>query len=116
MKAENLVPKAGAHPPTLAQLPVFEHKGQLVADSRDIAALVERPHWIVMRSIRIMSKHLNDNKFVVVDYFIEATYIDEKGETRPCYYCTEMGCDMVANKQEGERGTIPAYPLSSPRR
>ena len=88
------------------RLPVFEYKGKLVADSRDIAALIGRPHWIIMRTIRTMSKHLNDNKFVVVDYFIEATYIDEKGETRPCFYCTEMGCDMVANKQDGERGTI----------
>lgn len=80
--------------------------GKLVADSRDVAALIERPHWIIMRTIRTMSKHLNDNKFVAVDYFVEATYIDEKGEIRPCYYLTEMGCDMVANKQEGERGTI----------
>ncbi len=92
--------------PTPAQLPVFEYKGKLVANSRDIAVMIDRPHWIIMRTIRTMSKHLNDNKFVVVDYFIEATYIDEKGETRPCYYCTEMGCDMVANKQDGERGTV----------
>lgn len=59
-----------------------------------------------MRSIRTMSKHLTDNKFVVSDYFSEATYIDSTGRELPCYYCTEMGCDMVANKQEGERGTI----------
>ena len=98
--------RAGSPTPTPTQLPVFEYKGQVVADSRDIAAMIERPHWIVMRSIRTMSKHLNDNKFVVADYFMEATYIDEKGETRPCFYCTEMGCDMVSNKQEGERGTI----------
>jgi len=93
-------------PPALTQLPVFEYKGKLVADSRDVAAMIERPHWQVLRSIRTMSKHLNDNTFVVVDYFIEASYIDEKGETRPCYYLTEMGCDMVAHKQDGERGTI----------
>ena len=84
--------------PPPAQLPVFEYKGRLEADSRDIVVLIGRPHWIIMRTIRTMSKHLNDNKFVVVDYFIEATYIDEKGETRPCFYCTELGCDMVANK------------------
>jgi len=101
--------KAGAYPPTFpapSQLPVFEYKGRLVADSRDIAAMIERPHWIIMRTIRTMYKHLSDNKFVVADYFTEASYIDEQGKPRPCYYCTEMGCDMVANKQEGERGTI----------
>lgn len=98
--------RAGLPTPTPAMLPVFEHKGQLVADSRDVAALIERPHWIIMRTIRTMNKHLADNKFVVSDYFIEATYIDTTGRELPSYYLTEMGCDMVANKQEGERGTI----------
>lgn len=92
--------------PTPRQLPVFEYKGQLVADSRDIAAMIGRPHWTIMRTIRTMSKHLTDNKFVVSDYFIESTYIDPTGRELPNFYCTEMGCDMVANKQEGERGTI----------
>ena len=95
-----------ASPPTPTPLPVIEHKGQLVADSRDVAALIKRPHWQVLRTISTMCKHLNDNKFVVVDYFTEASYIDEKGENRPCYYCTQMGRDMVANKMTGERGTI----------
>ena len=41
-----------------------------------------------------------------MNYFIEATYIDEKGETRPNFYCTEMGCEMAANKMTGDKGTI----------
>lgn len=98
--------RAGLPAPIPAQLPVFEHKGVLVADSRDIAAMIERPHWIIMRTIRAMYKHLGDNNFVCSDYFIPATYISEQGKEQPCFYCTEMGCDMVANKQNGERGTI----------
>lgn len=92
--------------PIPAQLPVFEHKGQLVADSREVAALIERPHYIVLRTIRAMYKHLGDNNFVCSDYFIPAAYISEQGKEQPCFYCTEMGCDMVANKMTGERGTI----------
>ena len=87
-------------------LPIFEYKGQLVADSREVAALIERPHYIVLRTIRAMYKHLGDNNFVCSDYFIPATYISEQGKEQPCFYLTEMGCDMVANKQNGERGTI----------
>lgn len=98
--------RAGVPAPIPAQLPVFEHKGQLVADSRDISTLIERPHYIVLRTIRAMYKHLGDNDFVCSDYFIPATYISEQGKEQPCFYCTEMGCDMVANKQNGERGTI----------
>ena len=92
--------------PIPAQLPVFEYKGKLVADSRNVAALIERQHYIVLRTIRAMYKHLGDNNFVCSDYFIPATYISEQGKEQPCYYLTEMGCDMVANKQSGERGTV----------
>ena len=53
-----------------------------------------------------MYKHLGDNNFVCSDYFIPATYISEQSKEQPCFYCTEMGCDMVANKQSGERGTL----------
>ncbi len=76
--------------PAPSLLPVFEYKGKLVADSRDVAAMIGRPHWIILRTIRTMSKHLSDNRFVVADYFSEETYIDEQGKSclrqsqRPC--------------------------------
>lgn len=92
--------------PSPNKLSVFEYKGQLVTDSRNIAAMMGRPHWQVLRTISTFCKHLDDNKIGVVEYFIERSYIDEKGEFRPCFYCTEMGCDLVANKQTGEAGTI----------
>ena len=45
---------------------------------------------------------LNDHNVVVVDYFIPSTYVDAKGETRKCYECTKMGCDILANKMTGD--------------
>lgn len=87
-------------------LPVFEYRGKLVADSRDVAALIGRKHAHVMRSITIMCQHLNRSKIGSVDFFISTTYKDGKGETRPRYYLTEMGCEMVAHKQTGEAGTV----------
>lgn len=116
--------RAAMPAPSPAQLPVFEYKGQLVADSRDVASFAEKDHAHLLRDIRryvsvmerfneskngfvdTMSKHFTDNKFVVSDYFIKATYIDEKGEARPCFYCTEMGCEMVAHKMTGNKGVI----------
>lgn len=80
--------------------------GVPVADSREIAEMIGRPHWQLLRTIDKMVGHFNDNKIVVDDFFLPATYIDEKGETRPRYNCTRKGCDMVANKQTGERGTL----------
>lgn len=90
----------------LQTLPVFEYRGQIVADSRDVAELIGRPHRKVLRTIETMSRHLNETNFGLVDFFIPAKYIDAKGETRPCYYLTQMGCEMIANKQTGAAGTI----------
>lgn len=103
--------RAGMPVPTTipAMLPVFEHKGKLVADSRDVAPFVEKEHKHLLRDIRRYVKAIGNStspKLDPLNYFIEATYIDEKGETRPNFYCTEMGCEMVANKMTGDKGIL----------
>lgn len=90
----------------LRQLPIFEHHGQLVTDSRDVAALIGKRHTEVMRSIKTMCRHFSERNFASADFFIPATYTDEQGKPRPCYYLTQMGCEMVANKQTGAAGTL----------
>ena len=80
----------------LGALPVFEYRGQLVADSRDVAAMIGRQHKDTLRTVSTMCKHLTGRKIALSDFFIPATYKDS----------TEMGCEMVANKQTGEAGTI----------
>lgn len=92
--------------PIPAQLPVFEHKGQLVADSRDVAAMLERYHKHLVRSIRTYCGYLSQSKIGPAKFFIEAEYIDEQGKPRPNYLLTEMGCEFVANKATGEKGVI----------
>lgn len=95
--------------PIPAMLPVFEHKGKLAADSRDVAPFVEKDHAHLLRDIRryvkAIDKSLNP-KLVSVDYFIPATYIDPTGRELPSFYLTEMGCEMVANKMTGDKGII----------
>lgn len=90
----------------LQTLPVFEYRGRIVTDSRSVAALIGKPHKVILRQIRTMEAHLNGNNFAPVEFFAPATYIDPKGESRPCYYLTQMGCEMVANKQTGAGGTL----------
>ena len=88
------------------ELTILNRRGQLVADSRDVAAMIERPHWTLVRAIRTFQRYLADNKIVVSDFFIESTYQDETGRTLPCYLLTEKGCDFVANKTTGEKGAV----------
>lgn len=87
-------------------LPVFEYRGQIVTDSRDVAAMLGKRHADIMRTIDTMARHLNQRNFASVEFFTKAHYKDAKGESRPCYYLTQMGCEMVAHKQTGEAGTI----------
>lgn len=88
------------------ELKLTEHRGQIVADSRDVARAIGKEHRNLMRSISTYYKHLSQLKIERAKFFIPATYIDDQGKERPCYYLTRMGCDMVANKMTGERGTL----------
>lgn len=81
-------------------------------DSREIAEMLGIKHWEVLRKLDGTDKTkgiipvLNDNKIVVVDYFIESNYKDKKGEVRKCYLFTKMGCEFIANKFTGEKGIL----------
>lgn len=100
------------------KLEVFAFKSQAVVDSREVARATERRHDHLLRSIQAMIGHMehasiapkigaNDRrKIAVSDFFIPSTYTDDIGRTLPCYLCTRLGCDMIANKMTGEKGTL----------
>lgn len=78
--------------------------GAYVADSREIAASVEKQHSELLKDIRRYIGYLNEGKIPCVDFFIESSYQDSKGEERPCFLITKKGCDMIANKMTGQKG------------
>lgn len=41
-----------------------------------------------------------------VKYFMESTYKDSTGKENKCYEVTKMGCEMLANKQQGAKGIL----------
>ena len=66
--------RAGMPAPTTipAMLPVFEHKGKLVADSRDVAPFVEKEHKHLLRDIRRHVKAIGNStspKLDPLNYF-----------------------------------------------
>ncbi len=77
-----------------------------VSDSREVALKTGKEHSKLLRDIRGYIEHLNEANFGLVDFFIEDTYLDSKGEERPCYQLTKQGCEMVANKMTGKKGTL----------
>ena len=74
-------------------------------DSREVAEMVGKKHYNLMRDIKGYAEELNELKIEVVDFFKENNYKDGKGETRPCYDITKKGCEFIAHKLTGIKGT-----------
>lgn len=85
---------------------------QLTLDSREVANMLIRSHSDVMKMIQGSGKNLGiipillKGNFPVSDYFIESSYKDNSGKENKCYLVTKMGCEMLGNKQQGEKGIL----------
>lgn len=80
--------------------------------SMEVAEMVGKEHKELLRDIRKYceqmeeaNKNSNERKIALVDFFTESTYTDKKGEMRPCYKVTKKGCEFIANKLTGVKGT-----------
>lgn len=86
--------------------------GTMAISTVDIAEMLEVDHAKLLRKIEGGSDRkgyaeiINEAHLGVVDYFVKSTYRDAKGEERPCYLVTKIGCDFLANKFTGEKGVI----------
>lgn len=76
-----------------------------ILDSREVAEMVGKEHKKLLRDIRIYTGQLNESKIGPVEFFKESTYVDGKGESRPCYLVTKKGCEFIAHKLTGQKGT-----------
>lgn len=74
--------------------------------SLEVAEMVEKDHSKLLRDIKKYTEYLNEAKIGLVDFFMEDTYTDKKGEERPCYLVTKKGCEFIANKLTGVKGAI----------
>jgi len=91
------------------ELTIIKRNGGNYIDSREVADVIGKQHGHLMRDIAGYVKtmqRINQSNFGVVDFFVESSYLDAKGETRPCYLISKMGCELVANKLIGEKGIL----------
>ena len=98
---------------------VKTHDGKeiTVIDSREVAEMMGKKHGDVLEYIEGKYNKEGSVKIVGIiptlenggvryqDYFIESSY---KAGTREykCYLVTKMGCEMLGNKQQGEKGIL----------
>ncbi len=95
-------------------------------DSREVAEMVGKEHRKLLRDIRTyidQIKKINEGqnpkskiglsdsevkrKIAFSDFFIESSYsVEGQSRSYPCYLVTQKGCEFIAHKLTGEKGTV----------
>lgn len=73
--------------------------------SMEVAEMVGKKHCDLLRDIRKYVDQLGESKIVFTDFFKEATYTTEQNKILPCFQVTKKGCEFIAHKLTGQRGT-----------
>ena len=74
-------------------------------DSREVAEMVGKEHNKLLRDIRVYVEQLGQTKIGQSDFFTESTYLNSQNKEQPCYLVTRKGCEFIANKLTGVKGT-----------
>ena len=73
--------------------------------SVEVAEMVGKAHNKLMRGIREYIDQLAQSNLGHDEFFNESTYVDNNNRTRPCYQITKKGCEFIAHKLTGIKGT-----------
>lgn len=73
--------------------------------SMEVAQMVGREHSKLLRDIRNYVSQLGEAKIGFTDFFTESTYVTEQNKTMPCFLVTKKGCEFIAHKMTGQKGT-----------
>ena len=90
--------------------------------SMEVAEMIGRGHKELLRSIRLYAKNMEkvaertnapgkenaegeSSPGSKEEYFKESTYEDANGQSRPCFNVTKKGCEFIAHKMNGIKGT-----------
>lgn len=76
-----------------------------VITSMEVAQMVDKKHYDLLKDIRRYCEQLVEGKIPFNDFFTESTYISENNRTVPCYLVTKKGCEFIAHKLTGQKGT-----------
>lgn len=78
---------------------------QKYIDSREVAEMVGKEHNMLLRDIRRYVEQLGQSKIAQSDFFKESTYKNKQNKEQPCYLVTKKGCEFIAHKLTGIKGT-----------
>lgn len=73
--------------------------------SMEVAEMVGKTHANLLKDIRRYCKQLGEVNIHFSDFFKENTYCTEQKKNCPCYDITKKGCEFIAHKLTGVKGT-----------
>lgn len=73
--------------------------------SMEVSQMVNKDHSKLLRDIRNYISQLGEAKIGFTDFFLEATYVTEQNKVLPCFQVTKKGCEFIAHKLTGQKGT-----------
>ena len=97
----------------LMKVKTNEGKEVTVIDSREVAEMIGKTHSELLKEIdgRKDGKNVGiipvlvKGNFHLSNYFIESSYKSGTREYK-CYLVTKLGCELLGNKQQGEKGIL----------
>lgn len=78
--------------------------GQTIS-SIEVAEMVGKEHKNLIRDVRSYVSELGQLKIEPSGFFKESTYKNRQNKTMPCYDVTKKGCEFIAHKLTGVKGT-----------
>lgn len=75
-------------------------------NSREVAEMIEKDHSKLLRDLRRYEEQFAEANIGLGDFFKQSVYIDANNQNRPCYRITKKGCEFIAHKLTGTKGTI----------
>ena len=73
--------------------------------SLEVADMVGKEHNKLLRDVREYIDQLDESKIGHTDFFTESEYTDKANRKKPCYLVTKKGCEFIAHKLTGVKGT-----------
>ena len=78
---------------------------RITITSMEAAGWCGKRHTDLLRDIRKYVQQLGESKIAFTDFFKESTYITDQNKTLPCFLVTKKGCEFIAHKMTGQKGT-----------
>lgn len=78
---------------------------RITITSMEAAEWCGKEHSKLLRDIRNYISQLGEAKIGFSDFFKESTYITEQNKQLPCFLVSKKGCEFIAHKMTGQKGT-----------